>query len=133
MKRATKPEPTADSWELTVEERSSFLLVAQTLAMAKPPVSLDDIISDHETRDRVRRAFEKLLARADSRRVMTAPEKELAYLKERIHDAKGWMRLGLTHKLWGSIEDAYAGLDNGRVPPVRRWRAAGAKKARTKR
>ena len=122
-----------DSWDLTAQERSTFLMVASTLELEqrkplpgeRPHVPLGDIISDHETRDLLRSACEKLMARADSRRVMTNSQKELKYLKERIRYAKGWFKFGMTHKLWGSITDGYSELDNGRVPPVKTWQAAG--------
>lgn len=124
-------KPTDDSWELTPEERKAFLLIAE--AVPAGAGLLDDLITDHETRVLFRMACEKLLARSDSRRVMTTTEKELAYLKERRHDALGWLKLGLTHQLWGSIEDGYAALDNGRVPPVRTWREKASAKPKTKR
>ncbi len=122
-----------DSWDLTAQERSTFLMVASTLELEqrkslpgeRPHVPLEDLLSDHETRDLFRNACEKLMARADSRRVMTNSQKELKYLKGRIHAAKGWLKFGLTHKLWGSIVDGYSELDNGRVPPVKTWQAAG--------
>lgn len=64
----------SDPSELTDKEREAFLLVAHLLAM-KPPVSLHDIVMDecfdHELRERLKRAFEKVAARADSRVVMT--------------------------------------------------------------
>jgi len=113
---------TDDSWDLTSEERGSFLWIATLL---RDPEVLDDAITKHDTRNHFRRACEKLMARADSRQVMTTAERELAYLKERIHNAKGWLKFGMTHKLWGSITDGYSELDNGRVPPVKTWQAAG--------
>lgn len=118
-----RAEATTDSsWVLTTEERGAFLWIA---ALFQDPEVLDEAITKHDTRNQFRRACEKLLARADSRIVMTTAEKELAYLKERIHNAKGWLKFGMTHKLWGSITDGYAELDNGRVPPVKTWQAAG--------
>ena len=123
------PSP-SETWDLTNEERLAFLLIAE--AVPAGGGLLDDLVTEHETRDLFRRACEKLLARADSRRVMTTAERELEYLKGRIHDAKGWLKLGLTHELWGSIKDGYAALDNGRVPPVKTWQAEGAKKSAKK-
>lgn len=71
------------------------------------------------------------LAKKENRVQFTSPEQEIRYLRERIEDAKGWMKLGLTHQLWGSIEDAYAALPPTTRPPVKRWRES--LKRRTKR
>lgn len=123
LKADPLPTPT---WELSAEERSAFMLVSLYVPKTEEPkdiARLEELLTGHESRDLFRRACEKLLARADSRQVLTSPERELAYLKERVNDAKGWLRLGLTHELWGSIVDGYAALDNGRVPPVKTWKA----------
>jgi hypothetical protein len=120
------PTPGADSWELTEDERGAFCLVGLYVPKTDDPqclARLEELLTEHETRAFFRRACEKLLARADSRQVTTSPERELAYLKERIHEAKNWLRLGMTAQLWGSISDGYAALDNGRVPPVKTWQA----------
>lgn len=123
LKADPLPTPT---WELSAEETSAFMLVSlyvpkTGLDPVRDDARLEELLTGHESRDLFRRACEKLLARADSRQVMPSIERELTYLKERIHDAKGWLRLGMSTQLWGAITDGYAALDNGRVPPVKTW------------
>lgn len=44
-----------------------------------------------------------------------------SFLELGRQEALGWLKLGLTHKIWGSVEDAYAALEGG-APPVKAWR-----------
>jgi citrate lyase beta subunit len=69
----------SETLELTVEERSAFALVGLYLPKTEDPACaarLEELLTDHESRAAFRRACEKLLARSDSRQVMTTTEKE---------------------------------------------------------
>lgn len=119
-----QPVPKSADREVTREEMNAVLLACRLIQALEPAVPLSEKLNNPDYRRDLRSGLEKMLAICEDRTNFNTPENHILFLRGRISEAVGWLRIGLTHGMWGSVEDAY-GAFNGRSPPVGHWRKAG--------